>query len=37
VRKGLYQTAAPAWTHYADQLAPVLPLLQPWVERLGYA
>lgn len=34
VRRGLYREAAPAWTLYADQLAPVLPKLQPWVEIL---
>ena len=27
---------AGAWRRYADQLAPVMPLLAPWVERLGY-
>ena len=37
VRRGLYRDATPTWTHYADQLAPVLPQLQPWVERFGYA
>ena len=36
VRRGLYREATPAWIHYADQLAPVLPRLQPWVERFGY-
>jgi tetratricopeptide (TPR) repeat protein len=36
VRRGLYRDATPAWTRYADQLAPVLPILQPWVERFGY-
>jgi tetratricopeptide (TPR) repeat protein len=36
VRRGLYREAAPTWMHYADQLAPVLPRLQPWIERFGY-
>ena len=37
VRRGLYRDATPTWTRYADQLAPVMPRLQPWVERFGYA
>ena len=37
VRKGLYTGAAGQWRRYRDQLAPVLPILQPWVERLGYS
>lgn len=36
VRRGLYQGAAGQWRHYAGQLAPVLPILAPWVRRFGY-
>lgn len=24
------------WTHYREQFEPVLPVLQPWIERFGY-
>ena len=37
VRKGLYATGAGQWRRYADALAPVSPVLTPWVESLGYA
>lgn len=36
VRKGLYNGGG-QWRRYADQLAPVLPILAPWVERFGSA
>ena len=36
VAEPLYQRAAGRWTRYRDQLAPVLPILAPWAERLGY-
>ncbi|WP_019834478.1 tetratricopeptide repeat-containing sulfotransferase family protein [Sphingomonas sp. PR090111-T3T-6A] len=36
VRKGLFNGTG-QWRPYAAQLAPVLPILQPWVERFGYA
>jgi hypothetical protein len=36
VRRGLNSDSIGAWRHYRDQMAPVLPLLQPWVERFGY-
>ncbi|MGH6785458.1 MAG: sulfotransferase [Novosphingobium sp.] len=36
VRRGLYDGRR-QWERYAEQMAPVLPLLQPWVERFGYA
>lgn len=36
VRRGLYDGRA-QWRRYADQLAPVMPILMPWVERFGYA
>ena len=33
----LYRTADGRWTKYRDQMAPVLPILAPWVRRFGYA
>jgi len=36
VRQGLYAGAAGQWRRYERELAPVLPILQPWVERFGY-
>ena len=36
VRKGLYSGAG-QWRHFDKQLAPALPILAPWVERLGYS
>lgn len=36
VRRGLYPDAVGQWRRYREQLAPVLPILQPWVERFGY-
>ena len=35
VRKGLYDGTR-QWERYAEHLAPVLPILQPWVERFGF-
>ena len=35
VRRGLYDGRG-QWQRYADQLRPVLPILTPWVERLGF-
>jgi len=37
VRRGLYSEGAGRWRRYRSQLEPVLPLLQPWIERFGYA
>ncbi|OYY91204.1 MAG: hypothetical protein B7Y45_04230 [Sphingomonas sp. 28-66-16] len=34
VRKGLYNGGG-QWQRYADQLAPVLPILAPWIDRFG--
>ena len=34
VRKGLYNGGG-QWLRYANQLAPALPLLAPWIERYG--
>lgn len=36
VRRGLFDGTR-QWEPYADYLEPVLPLLQPWIEKLGYA
>ena len=36
VRKGLYDGSR-QWERYAAQLEPVLPVLNPWIERFGYA
>jgi len=36
VRKPLYSEALAQWRRYQDQLAPVLPILEPWVKRFGY-
>ena len=35
VTKSLYDGSR-QWRRYEDQLQPILPLLQPWVERFGY-
>ncbi|WP_404712651.1 sulfotransferase [Sphingomonas sp. MMS24-J13] len=35
VRRGLYDGRG-QWRRYTDQLAPVLPILAPWVERFGF-
>jgi len=36
VARGLNREGQGAWRRYRDQMAPVLPLLEPWVERFGY-
>ncbi|HEY3637559.1 MAG TPA: sulfotransferase [Rhizomicrobium sp.] len=36
VSRGLYAEAAGQWRRYREQLAPVLPILAPWVARFGY-
>ena len=36
IRRGLTSESVGAWRHYRAQMAPVLPMLQPWVERFGY-
>lgn len=33
----VYRSARARWRHYQQQLAPVLPVLQPFVEYFGYA
>lgn len=37
VRRGLYEEGAGQWRNYAEPLATVMPILQPWIERFGYA
>jgi hypothetical protein len=34
--RGLDRSGVGPWRHYQAALAPILPTLQPWVERLGY-
>lgn len=36
VTEGVHRNAVGRWENYRDRFAPVLPLLQPWIERLGY-
>jgi tetratricopeptide (TPR) repeat protein len=36
VARGLNREGQGAWRRYAKQLAPVLPLLEPWVRQFGY-
>jgi tetratricopeptide (TPR) repeat protein len=36
VRRGLYDGRA-QWRRYEAELAPIMPILQPWIEKLGYA
>ena len=35
VRRGLFDGGG-RWRRYADQLAPVLPILKPWLTRFGF-
>jgi hypothetical protein len=34
--RGLVKSALDTWRHYSTPLQPILPALNPWVERLGY-
>jgi hypothetical protein len=36
VRRGLFDGTR-QWERYRDQMAPVLPVLEPWVRKFGYA
>ncbi|HZZ87221.1 MAG TPA: sulfotransferase, partial [Caulobacteraceae bacterium] len=36
VRAGLNRRGVGRWRSYEQELAPVMPLLAPWIERLGY-
>jgi len=35
IRRGLYSGAG-QWRRYRDELAPILPILEPWIARFGY-
>ncbi len=37
VTEPIYKRASGRWTRYRDNLQPVLPVLEPWVERYGYS
>ena len=32
----LYQRASGRWQRYRTQMEPVLPILEPWIRKLGY-
>ncbi len=36
VARGLNSEGVGQWRRYAEQMAPVLPILAPWVEKFGY-
>lgn len=36
VRRGLYREGVGQWRRYEAHLRPILPLLNPWVEKYGY-
>ena len=36
VARGLNREGQGTWRDYRDQLATVVPLLEPWVRRFGY-
>jgi tetratricopeptide (TPR) repeat protein len=36
VRRGLYEQGMGQWRRYAGEMTPVMPVLQPWVDRFGY-
>lgn len=36
ITEPLYQRAVARWERYRQHLAPVLPILEPWVRRMGY-
>jgi Flp pilus assembly protein TadD len=36
VRRGLYGDGAGQWRHYEKELAPIEPILAPWVQNFGY-
>jgi hypothetical protein len=37
IARGLNREGLGQWRRYAEQLAPVLPILQPWVGKFGYS
>ena len=36
IAKGLNREGIGQWRKYREQMAPILPVLQPWVDRFGY-
>lgn len=36
IREKLYTRASGRWRGYADHLAPVMPILAPWIDAMGY-
>jgi tetratricopeptide (TPR) repeat protein len=36
VTEPIYRRSAGRWSRYREQMAPVLPILAPWADRLGY-
>lgn len=36
VTEPIYQRAAGRWNQYRKQMKPVIPILQPWIDRFGY-
>ena len=34
--RGVYRKAVGRWRDYREHFEPVLPMLQPWLERFGY-
>lgn len=36
IAEPIYQRSIERWRRYREQLEPVIPILSPWVERLGY-
>ncbi len=37
VAEPLYTRATGRWLRYREAMAPVIPILQPWIDRLGYS
>ena len=37
VTEPIYQRSAGRWERYREQMTPVLPILAPWAERMGYS
>jgi len=36
VAEPIYRRAVERWRKYSDELAPAIPILQPWIDALGY-
>ena len=36
VAEPIYSRSSGRWRHYAEHLAPILPVLKPWIEKFGY-